>query len=171
MYIARRKGWIMSVHRHGGCASRRAPVGDFHRLGGAVVLALGVFGSVAGLAGCAHGVDGSSGPSSAVPGEASTSYDDAGSETSVPLESGSSLDADATSSEGDTSVLQGDAADAQETGPTVLMKQQLCKLINGQAEGDPTANQAPTLANLAGTELGIPVEVSGTLYFFFGDSH
>jgi hypothetical protein len=47
----------------------------------------------------------------------------------------------------------------------------VCKLINGQAEGDPTTNQTPTLANLVGTDLGIPLEVGGTLYFFFGDSH
>jgi hypothetical protein len=61
--------------------------------------------------------------------------------------------------------------DSATSGPKLLSKQQVCKLINGQAEGDPTANQAPTLANLVGTDLGIPLEVGSTLYFFFGDSH
>jgi len=43
-------------------------------------------------------------------------------------------------------------------------------LISDTTQDDPTPNGAQTGANLLGTDLGIPVDLSGTLYFFFGDS-
>ncbi|HEX8796472.1 MAG TPA: DUF4185 domain-containing protein [Polyangiaceae bacterium] len=54
--------------------------------------------------------------------------------------------------------------------PRLTGTSEMCKLINGQSNSDPTANQTQTRANLLGTDLGIPVDHEGTLYFFFGDS-
>lgn len=54
--------------------------------------------------------------------------------------------------------------------PTLGDHSLVCKLINDTTEGDATANQAPTRANLSATDLGIPVQVGGTLFFMFGDT-
>lgn len=45
-----------------------------------------------------------------------------------------------------------------------------CKLLSGTGNLDPTANHVQTRANIQGTDLGIPVEQGGNLYFFFGDT-
>src|SRR5262245_34231086 len=52
--------------------------------------------------------------------------------------------------------------------PTLVSVSEICKLINGQGDSDPTLNEAQTRANLLGTDLGIPIDAAGTLYFFFG---
>ncbi len=107
--------------------------------------------------GCARGVDGTNPTSTGTDAGPTTQLTDG-----APLDE-ASLDA-----------APGPDAGSAETGagvPLLVAKQQVCKLINGQAEGDPTANETPTRANLVGTELGIPAEAGGTLYFFFGDSH
>jgi hypothetical protein len=157
------------------------------------LLAAGTLGASAGIPGCASGGDpfapawtgdtGSVGEGGSVGafGDAGGSVEDAfapgDAGSIVGGDAGSSLGADAAPDPADAVADQGGAgndASATEAGrpvPTLLAKQQVCKLINGQAEGDPTANQAPTRANLVGTDLGIPVEANGTLYFFFGDSH
>ena len=146
-------------------------------------LVAGTLGWSASLTGCAHGLDTAAGDDTAF-GDAGRHGDD-GSGGSSGGDSGSLLGgdagalADAPASEAstpdagspDAGSLDAGAADGGDGGPALLATQQVCKLINGQAEGDPTPNQAPTRANIVGTDLGIPVEANGTLYFFFGDTH
>jgi hypothetical protein len=45
-----------------------------------------------------------------------------------------------------------------------------CKLISDRNIDNPTANNTHVRANLRGTDLGIPLEHAGDLYFFFGDT-
>jgi hypothetical protein len=45
-----------------------------------------------------------------------------------------------------------------------------CKLISNRNIDDPTPNNTHARANLRGTDLGIPVDHEGQLYFFFGDT-
>jgi hypothetical protein len=45
-----------------------------------------------------------------------------------------------------------------------------CKLISDRNLDNPTANDTHGRANLRGTDLGIPLEHAGELYFFFGDT-
>jgi len=144
--------------------------GDSRWLGAAILTAIGASGPID-LLGCAHGVDAAP-QISTTAGDASASASDE--DAAIGVDAGGRLDAtDATSATPPDGAAETDvgATESAATGPMHLAKQQVCKLINGQAEGDPTANKTPTLANLVGTELGIPVEASGTLYFFFGDSH
>lgn len=54
--------------------------------------------------------------------------------------------------------------------PVVRGVDEKCKLINNTGVDDPTANNLHFKTNLAATDLGIPVEHDGTVYFFFGDS-
>lgn len=54
--------------------------------------------------------------------------------------------------------------------PRLTGVRETCKLINGTGVDDPTANNLHFETNLKGTDLGIPVQHDGTVYFFFGDS-
>lgn len=45
-----------------------------------------------------------------------------------------------------------------------------CKLISDRNIDNPTANNTHMRANVRGTDLGIPLEHAGDLYFFFGDT-
>lgn len=54
--------------------------------------------------------------------------------------------------------------------PRVVGVSEKCKLINNTGVDDPTANNLHFKTNLKGTDLGIPVQHDGTVYFFFGDS-
>jgi hypothetical protein len=45
-----------------------------------------------------------------------------------------------------------------------------CKLISDRNLDHPTANDTHGRANVRGTDLGIPLEHAGDLYFFFGDT-
>src|SRR3974390_1756601 len=177
MYTDRRKGRIMSVLRQVGRAVRRAPSGAFHRGGGALVLAVaGAASSL--LFGCAHGGSGTN-QSYGTSGDDSGAGDPGAADAAIGVSSGGGGEAGAIGATDATSpgVEAGRGTDAWTSGeggppaPSVVSKQQVCKLINGQSEGDPTANQAPSLADLNGTELGIPIDVVGELYFFFGDTH
>jgi hypothetical protein len=129
------------------------------------------------LLGCAHGVEWASQNSNVSADEDADHHAGVTMDATFPeAEAASGAEAGATDSAGDGGARdEGGDADATydggDAGPSLVATSQVCKLINGQAESDPTANKAATLANLAGTELGIPVEVGGTLYFFFGDSH
>ena len=138
--------------------------------------------SIACLLGCARGVDANGAGSMATRVDASAGEGDAGDpvnesgtgpglgdDATFPEEAGEAASADANPKA--TADASADAGDGAQSLPTLLSQQQVCKLINDAAEGDPTANQTPTLANLVGTDLGIPLEVGSSLYFFFGDSH
>lgn len=56
------------------------------------------------------------------------------------------------------------------TTPSLSEAHVVCKLINDEGLSDPTANATPTRANVLGTDLGIPVEHGGNVWFFFGDT-
>ena len=100
--------------------------------------------------------------------------------TTPPGDDGGPVDAGSTTSDASTPDTGGDAARPADGGnvpppharpiPRLTGSSEVCKLINGQSNSDPTANQTQTRANLLGTDLGIPVDQNGTLYFFFGDS-
>lgn len=54
--------------------------------------------------------------------------------------------------------------------PVLASTRQLCKLVNGVDQWDPTPNATHTRANVLGTDLGIPVAHGADLYLFFGDT-
>jgi hypothetical protein len=120
-----------------------------------------VLGSLAAraLSGC--GVDAYSSPP---PSADADGGGGAGSSSSTaPPDAGASKDARAG---GET----GDASSAMAPPPQLVSTSELCKLINEAAISDPTANDTQHHANIAGTDLGVPVNHEGTLFFFFGDT-
>lgn len=62
------------------------------------------------------------------------------------------------------------SADAVRGTPVLETSDQLCKLLNDRNVADPTPNQVQFRANVLGADLGIPVEVGGTLFVLFGDT-
>ncbi|NVB81401.1 MAG: DUF4185 domain-containing protein [Kofleriaceae bacterium] len=72
---------------------------------------------------------------------------------------------------GDATEGQADVApDAFRGTPMLERSDQLCKLLNDRNISDPTQNQVQFRANVLGADLGIPVEVAGKLFIFFGDT-
>jgi len=69
-----------------------------------------------------------------------------------------------------------DAPDAQAADaaprptPTLASSTELCKLLSDRNTSQPTANDVQHRANVLGADLGIPVDLGGTLYVFFGDT-
>jgi hypothetical protein len=63
-----------------------------------------------------------------------------------------------------------DDASAPLPTPQLVSTSELCKLINQAAISDPTPNDTQHHANIGGTDLGVPVDHEGTLFFFFGDT-
>jgi hypothetical protein len=102
---------------------------------------------------------------------------DRGDSPSPAIEVGTDAGTTTTSSETDDGGTRKDAAaDVARPPPAPLPIPKLvgsaetCKLISNTKLEDPAANKAQFRANVTGTDLGIPVEHDGTLYFLFGDT-
>jgi hypothetical protein len=103
---------------------------------------------------------GSLGSSRGSSGSADASADAA---TKGPLDAGDdAMDA--------ATFVDADASHAALPLPSFAGLRETCKLINATALGDPTPNGVQDRANIAGTDLGVPVNHQGTLFFFFGDT-